>query len=63
MNYDGQCASSGLSSELDSEGGLEEFGQRLCVVLATLGENHFKTFSQQVGVQRVGGMPYRQVCV
>jgi len=36
-----------LSAEMDSEGALEEFGQRLCGVLSALGEGHFKCFSQQ----------------
>lgn len=31
-----------LAAELDVEGSLEEFGQRLCGVLVALGENHFK---------------------
>ncbi len=31
-----------LASEMDAEGELEEFGQRLCTVLTLLGEGHFK---------------------
>ncbi len=36
---------SGLSSELDADGSLGEFGQRLCGVLVSLGEEHFKCLS------------------
>ncbi|GAX73215.1 hypothetical protein CEUSTIGMA_g668.t1 [Chlamydomonas eustigma] len=34
-----------LSSDLDHEGSLEEFGQKLCSVLVGLGEVHFKCLS------------------
>ena len=37
----------GLSADLDVDGILEEFGQRLCGVLAALGEGHFKCFTRQ----------------